>query len=94
MDFRYECKSLHFVQYFSTSYFVNVDQVGWGIAWFINDSLVPELVVERGKTYTFIVEGGNNPSDTANYHPLYITGSAIGGRLLNTAAEQNVSEYC
>ncbi len=54
---------------------------------------MPELVVERGKTYTFIVEGGNNPSDTANYHPLYITGSAIGGRLLNTAAEQNVSEY-
>jgi hypothetical protein len=30
----------------------------WGIAWYINDLLIPEIYVERGSTYTFIVEGG------------------------------------
>ena len=50
-------------------------QPGWGIAWYINDTLVPELVVERGQTYTFLVHGGNVPVDDANYHPFYITDS-------------------
>lgn len=30
----------------------------WGIAWFINDQLIPEIYVERGQTYHFWVEGG------------------------------------
>jgi hypothetical protein len=30
----------------------------WGIAWYINDMLIPEIYVERGQTYTFVVEGG------------------------------------
>lgn len=30
----------------------------WGIAWWINDKLIPEITVERGQTYTFLVEGG------------------------------------
>lgn len=30
----------------------------WGIAWWINDKLIPEIYVERGQAYTFIVEGG------------------------------------
>ena len=66
-------------------------QPGWGIAWFINGTIIPELVVERGRTYTFLVYGGDNPADDSNYHPFYITGSINGGRLLNTAQERAVS---
>ena len=56
-------------------------QAGWGIAWFINGSLIPELVVQRGRNYTFIVEGGDNPNMLSIYHPFYITDSITGGRL-------------
>ena len=34
--------------------------VGWGISWYINGLLIPEINVIRGKTYTFVVEGGND----------------------------------
>lgn len=51
----------------------------WGIAWWINDLLIPEIVVERGQTYTFIVEGGNDKTQGARYHPFYITSSSEGG---------------
>ena len=33
-------------------------QPSWGIAWYINDLLIPDIYVERGETYTFQVEGG------------------------------------
>ncbi|XP_065222877.1 protein Skeletor, isoforms B/C [Planococcus citri] len=49
-----------------------------GIAWYINGKLMPELHVERGKTYTFIVEGGNIPGNDLQYHPFYITDNAEG----------------
>ncbi|RWS23194.1 Protein Skeletor:-like isoforms D/E, partial [Leptotrombidium deliense] len=51
----------------------------WGISWWINGFLIPEIHVERGKDYTFIVEGGDDPSKQATYHPLYITNSEEGG---------------
>ncbi|XP_055306953.1 protein Skeletor, isoforms B/C isoform X1 [Sitodiplosis mosellana] len=51
----------------------------WGIAWYLNDLLIPELYVERGETYTFIVEGGDKSSNPARYHPFYITDSPEGG---------------
>ncbi|XP_044018684.1 protein Skeletor, isoforms B/C isoform X2 [Aphidius gifuensis] len=54
-------------------------QPSWGIAWFINELLIPEITVERGKTYVFIVEGGNDPTKPARYHPFYITSSPQGG---------------
>ena len=65
-------------------------QAGWGIAWYINNTLIPELVVERGRTYTFLVYGGANSADSSNYHPFYITDSIHGGRLLNTPQERTV----
>ena len=67
-----------------------IGQPGWGIAWYINGTLVPELVVERGRTYTFLVYGGSNPVDASNYHPFYITDSRNGGRLLNTQEQRQV----
>ncbi|XP_058057162.1 protein Skeletor, isoforms B/C [Anopheles bellator] len=51
----------------------------WGIAWYMNDKLIPEIYVERGQTYTFVVEGGDEPTQPAKYHPLYITNSPEGG---------------
>ncbi|XP_029156481.1 protein Skeletor, isoforms B/C isoform X2 [Nylanderia fulva] len=53
--------------------------VSWGIAWYINDLLIPEITVVRGRNYTFIVEGGNDPANPAKYHPFYITDSPAGG---------------
>lgn len=39
----------------------------WGIAWYLNDLLIPEVYVERGQTYTFLVEGGNDETQPARY---------------------------
>ncbi|XP_065078550.1 protein Skeletor, isoforms B/C isoform X1 [Ochlerotatus camptorhynchus] len=60
----------------------------WGIAWFLNDMLIPEVYVERGKTYTFVVEGGDDPTQPAKYHPFYITDSPEGGFGQQTASKQ------
>lgn len=53
--------------------------VGWGISWYINGLLIPEINVVRGKTYTFVTEGGNDPETPAKYHPFYITDDSVGG---------------
>ena len=68
-----------------------VDQAGWGIAWYINNTLIPAIVVERGYTYTFISNGGL-VGDGENYHPFYLTDSKRGGRLANSQAQQRVRE--
>lgn len=60
----------------------------WGISWWINDQLIPEIVVERGQTYTFLVEGGDDPTQAARYHPFYITSSEEGGFGQKTEKEQ------
>lgn len=39
----------------------------WGIAWYLNDLLIPEVYVERGQTYQFIVEGGNDETQPARF---------------------------
>ncbi|CAN7999777.1 unnamed protein product, partial [Ixodes pacificus] len=64
--------------------------VGWGIAWYVNGLLIPELWVERGKTYTFIVEGGNDPENSAKNHPLYITSDPGGGYEHKSTADRKV----
>lgn len=68
--------------------------MGWGIAYYINDTLVPELVVQRGQTYTFMVEAGNTPANPANYHPLYITDDIHGSRVFKTPEEKKVIVFC
>ena len=64
--------------------------VGWGIAWYINGLLIPEIHVVRGKTYTFVVEGGFDPSNPSRYHPFYITDDPEGGYEFKSQAERNV----
>ena len=59
--------------------FYIIGHVGWGIAWYINGLLIPEIHVVRGKTYTFVIEGGQDPNQPAVYHPFYITDDPEGG---------------
>ena len=73
-------------------YCFTTGQPGWGIAWYINEQLIPELTLMRGENYTFRVFGGNNASiaNRASYHPFYITDSSSGGRLLSTPDQRTV----
>ncbi|KAH8026983.1 hypothetical protein HPB51_000694 [Rhipicephalus microplus] len=65
-----------------------------GESWYMNGVLVPEIHVQRGRSYTFRVEGGNNPHNARYYHPLYITDSSSGGYARLTEAErQGVKIY-
>ena len=43
-----------------------------GLAWYLNGKLIPELVLRRGTTYRFRVNGGDP-------HPFYLTESPSGG---------------
>lgn len=68
--------------------------VGWGISWYINGLLIPEINVVRGKTYTFVVEGGHDPDTPAKYHPFYITDDPVGGyEYKNDEEKANVRIY-
>ncbi|KAF6210117.1 hypothetical protein GE061_015873 [Apolygus lucorum] len=60
----------------------------WGICYYINDLIIPEIYVVRGKTYTFTVETGNDPTNPARYHPFYITDNMDGGFGQDSEAEQ------
>lgn len=46
-------------------------QPSWGICWYINDLLIPEVYVERGETYTFLVEGGSKSLSIKDKHYLH-----------------------
>lgn len=73
----------------SSGYNSITGHVGWGIAWYINGLLIPEINVVRGKTYTFVVEGGNNPDRPERDHPFYITDDPEGGYSFKTPAERS-----
>ncbi|XP_013385793.1 protein Skeletor, isoforms B/C [Lingula anatina] len=60
----------------------------WGIAWYINDILIPELILKRGVSYIFLINGGHTESNQANYHPFYITDDPEGGYIQYTTPEQ------
>lgn len=50
-----------------------------GLVWYINGLMAPVLLLKRGRSYTFRVEGGSNPNDPMYYHPFYITDDPNGG---------------
>ncbi|XP_076651402.1 DM13 and DOMON_DOH domain-containing protein skeletor isoform X1 [Halictus rubicundus] len=62
--------------------------VGWGISWYINGLLIPEINVVRGTKYTFVTEGGEDAETPARYHPFYITDDPIGGYQHKTPEEK------
>lgn len=43
------------------------------------DLLIPMIEMRRGTTYTFLVNGGDDPAATEVYHPLYLTNNTRGG---------------
>lgn len=63
---------------------------GWGISWYLNGLLIPKIELYRGFEYTFIVEGGDDPSNPARYHPFYITNNDRGGYLVKSEQERKV----
>ena len=63
---------------------------GWGISWYLNGLLIPKIELYRGFEYTFIVEGGDDPSNPARYHPFYITNNERGGYLIKSEQERKV----
>ena len=65
---------------------------GWGIAWFLNGTLIPEVYVLRGTTVKFYVNGGDDASDSAAYHPFYLTSSEEGGIFSLFQANQPITE--
>lgn len=61
-----------------------------GLVWYINGLMSPILHVQRGKTYTFRVEGGNSYDKSYRfYHPFYITDEPYGGYLLQNVTQRN-----
>lgn len=54
-------------------------RASWGVSWYINGLMIPELVVERGQSYRFIVEGGNDKTSVSRRHPFYLTDNIEGG---------------
>jgi hypothetical protein len=62
--------------------------VGWGLSWYINGLLIPEINVVRGKNYTFFVEAGDDVNVPAKYHPFYITDDPVGGYAHRTPEER------
>lgn len=77
---------------FTFPFFIHFQgHVGWGISWYINGLLIPEIHVVRGKTYTFVVEGGIDSDIPAKYHPFYITDDSIGGYEHKREEEKKVS---
>jgi len=63
-------------------------RAGWGISWYINDSLSAVIEMRRGTTYTFKINGGDNPESPSQYHPLYLTTSIDGGYDQRTPLER------
>ncbi|XP_055374407.1 protein Skeletor, isoforms B/C isoform X2 [Condylostylus longicornis] len=48
------------------------------VVYYINGLMAPEIVVERGKTYTFVIETGFDEEVSKRYYPFYITNSPEG----------------
>jgi hypothetical protein len=69
-----------------------VGRVGWGLAWYVNGLLIPEITVVRGKTYTFVVEAGNDPDHPVKFHPFYITDDSEGGYAYKTDEQKRVNK--
>lgn len=74
---------------------MNAGKPSWGIAWYINGLLIPELTLQRGVEYTFTVEGGvggPHGNNSAKLHPFYITDSPVGGYIDQLDEDKMVSE--
>lgn len=61
-----------------------------GLVWYINGLMAPIIHVQRGKTYTFRIEGGETYDKSYRfYHPFYITDDPYGGYLMQNTSQRN-----
>ncbi|KAA8495244.1 Protein Skeletor, isoforms D/E [Porphyridium purpureum] len=60
----------------------------WGIGFYLNGILIPAVGVERGKTYEFVIQTGDDASNSAKYHPFYISSDPFGGYVADSELEQ------
>ena len=66
----------------------------WGIAWYVNGILIPELYLKRGVTYKFLVGGGTNPKEGSMYHPFYFTDDVKGGYQTVSLSFSSITSVC
>lgn len=62
----------------------------WGIVYYVNGRLIPEIVLKRGEEYHFIIETGDDETNTAEYHPVYISTDPDGGYTQKNSSEKAV----
>lgn len=63
-----------------------------GYSWYIQGYLAPELYMQRGITYSFRVEGGNNPHNVETYHP-FIISTEVSSSSADTCGKGSVVTY-
>ena len=63
-----------------------------GTAMYINGILAPDMTLQRGKEYTFVVETGLGSDPDQTFHPLYITSDPIGNIQNCNVMEQSSSK--
>lgn len=63
-----------------------------GTALYINGLLAPELTLQRGKEYTFVIETGVGSDPAQTFHPFYVTSDPAGGRQLKTELEARAEQ--
>ena len=63
----------------------------FGTAFYVNGILAPDIYLERGTPYTFVVETGlGTDPETKTFHPLYVTTDPEGGYQSKTEYERKV----
>ena len=74
--------------------YLGVGKKGEGTALYVNGILTPDIYLERGNRYTFLIETG--AGDLGNYedfHPVYITSDSSGGHQLKPDLEAKVYSH-
>ena len=61
-----------------------------GTALYVNGLLAPDLYLQRGKTFTFVVETGIGSDPDQTFHPVYFTSDPTGGHQLKSDFEAKV----
>jgi hypothetical protein len=62
-----------------------------GTALYVNGLMAPDIYLERGRTYSFVIETGLGSDPDQTFHPVYITSDPTGGHQLKSDFEAKVS---
>ena len=64
-----------------------------GTALYVNGLMAPDITLERGRTYTFVVETGLGSDPDQTFQPVYITSDPSGGHQLKSDFEAKVRKH-